>query len=197
MSPRQATRDGRQPSSNGREATRKRLRRHAPEVEPANEIDDELPADIDPATGEPWSAIEEVPFDVEDIYVEDDDEVADIDGEGETQPVPPGIRVRGERIYQGERVYQSRPGAAAAERAGELAHRAADLVTAPAAKELRTSEFLVWGLSSLSILVAALFSDTFNAGRAWTLIAVVSAAYIVSRGIAKAGTARGWDDGPR
>ena len=38
-----------------------------------------------------------------------------------------------------------------------------------------------------AILIAAAVSDSFGDNRAWLLVSVVGAAYIVSRGIAKAG----------
>jgi hypothetical protein len=40
----------------------------------------------------------------------------------------------------------------------------------------------------VAILIAAASADNFDAPRAWTLVAVVAAAYIVSRGFAKAGS---------
>ena len=39
-----------------------------------------------------------------------------------------------------------------------------------------------------AILVASAISDSLGDVRAWTLVAVVAAAYIISRGLAKAGT---------
>jgi len=41
---------------------------------------------------------------------------------------------------------------------------------------------------TLAILIAAAVSDSFGDNRAWLLVSVVGAAYIVSRGLAKAGT---------
>ena len=169
-----------------RQATRETLERRAPEVQPA---EDELPPDIDPATGRPWDAVMDEPFDGDgelDAGFDDDDFDSNGDREGSqpTRTIAPRMRT-----------FQARPGAAAADRAGDLAHKAADMFRTSETKEsFRSSEFMVWGLASIAILIAAAFSDTFNAGRAWTLIAVVSAAYIVSRGISKAGMARGRDD---
>jgi hypothetical protein len=40
----------------------------------------------------------------------------------------------------------------------------------------------------VAILIAAASADNFDAPRAWTLVAVVASAYIVSRGFAKAGS---------
>jgi hypothetical protein len=40
-----------------------------------------------------------------------------------------------------------------------------------------------------AILVAAQQADNFDAPRAWTLVAAVAIGYMVSRGLAKSGTA--------
>ena len=54
---------------------------------------------------------------------------------------------------------------------------------------LLTTEFWAMLLLSAVILIAAAASDSFDDSRAWTLITVIGAAYILSRGIAKSGTA--------
>ena len=52
-----------------------------------------------------------------------------------------------------------------------------------------TSEFLLTAATIAGLLVAGyLHDDTLNAWRTWLLVAVVASAYIVSRGIAKAGS---------
>ncbi len=51
-----------------------------------------------------------------------------------------------------------------------------------------TTEFWTMVVLEALILIAAAISDSFDDVRAWTLVAVVGAAYIVSRGIAKAGS---------
>ena len=53
---------------------------------------------------------------------------------------------------------------------------------------LLTTEF--WAMVGLIVatLIAAAISDSLNDVRAWTLVAVIGTGYIVSRGIAKAGT---------
>jgi hypothetical protein len=51
-----------------------------------------------------------------------------------------------------------------------------------------TTEFWVMGVLAIAILIAAAISDSLDDVRAWTLVAALGAAYIVSRGIAKAGT---------
>lgn len=58
----------------------------------------------------------------------------------------------------------------------------------------KTSEFYIWLIVSAAILIAAAVTDQgddgqgFGADHAWQYVAVVTAAYIISRGIAKAGT---------
>lgn len=53
-----------------------------------------------------------------------------------------------------------------------------------------TSEFLLAAFTMLALLVAGYASDdTLTTWRTWLLVTVVAAAYIVSRGIAKAGSA--------
>jgi hypothetical protein len=40
----------------------------------------------------------------------------------------------------------------------------------------------------IAVLIAAAVSDSLDDVRAWTLATIIGAAYIISRGIAKAGT---------
>jgi hypothetical protein len=53
---------------------------------------------------------------------------------------------------------------------------------------LLTTEF--WAMLGLivAVLIAAAVSDSLDDVRAWTLVTIIGAAYIVSRGIAKSGT---------
>ena len=51
-----------------------------------------------------------------------------------------------------------------------------------------TTEFWVMGALGVAILIAAAVSDSLGDVRAWTLVTVLGAAYITSRGLAKAGT---------
>jgi hypothetical protein len=52
-----------------------------------------------------------------------------------------------------------------------------------------TTEF--WAMVGVIVatLIAAAVADNFDAPRAWVIVGIVAAAYIVSRGLAKAGTA--------
>ncbi|BDZ46800.1 hypothetical protein [Naasia aerilata] len=58
----------------------------------------------------------------------------------------------------------------------------------------KTSEFYVWLLVSLAILIASAVVDNgddgsgFGASSAWFYIALVTVGYLVSRGLAKAGS---------
>ena len=48
-----------------------------------------------------------------------------------------------------------------------------------------TSEFLTMLAGVVAIAIAAAVADNFEAPRAWTLITIVVAAYIISRGLSK------------
>jgi hypothetical protein len=54
----------------------------------------------------------------------------------------------------------------------------------------KTSEFLVWLLSAIGVLVVTYIDDpdSLSNWHGWILIAVLSAAYMLSRGIAKSGS---------
>ena len=52
-----------------------------------------------------------------------------------------------------------------------------------------TSEWLVLLGTIAALVIAAAVADGFGAERVWTLVTVVAAAYIISRGIAKSGNA--------
>jgi hypothetical protein len=53
---------------------------------------------------------------------------------------------------------------------------------------LLTTEFWTMLLLAAVLLVSAAISDSFDDNRAWTLVTVIGAAYILSRGLAKSGT---------
>jgi hypothetical protein len=52
-----------------------------------------------------------------------------------------------------------------------------------------TTEFYAFVASVAAILIAAAQADNFDAPRAWTLVAAVTIGYMVSRGLAKSGSA--------
>jgi hypothetical protein len=122
----------------------------------------------------------------------------------------PGPQPTGDPVQQGAYPPQTAPGYYQQEGPGlqERAAHAADVVArhvkTPETKEFyKTSEFLVWLLATIGILIAAAAigsdngnDDVFNGNQAWALVAAVSAAYILSRGLSKAGTRRGYGDAP-
>ncbi len=61
---------------------------------------------------------------------------------------------------------------------------------------LKTTEFWAMGGVIAAILIAAAVSDSLGDVRAWTLVTVVAAAYIISRGLAKAGSGYSGSDDP-
>ncbi len=54
-----------------------------------------------------------------------------------------------------------------------------------------TSEFLTMVAAIIAIAIGAAIADDFDAPRAWTLITVAAAAYIISRGLSKIGRGDG------
>lgn len=52
-----------------------------------------------------------------------------------------------------------------------------------------TTEFYAFVASVAAILIAAAQADNFGAPRAWTLVAALAIGYMVSRGLAKSGSA--------
>ena len=50
-----------------------------------------------------------------------------------------------------------------------------------------TTEFWAMAILIVAVLIAAAVSDTLGDRRAWTLATIIGAAYILSRGLAKAG----------
>ena len=58
-----------------------------------------------------------------------------------------------------------------------------------------TTELVVMAAIALAVLIAAAVDDGFAAGSAWTLVTILAAAYILSRGLAKLGTREPYDRG--
>lgn len=114
-------------------------------------------------------------------------------GPGGTQsyPPPPGY---GQPGYGGQHQGQQ-GGPGFGERAGEMASAVQRRVRTPETKPFYlTSEFLVWAICVLGLLIAGLVidngdhGDVLRANTVWILITVISFAYVISRGISKAGT---------
>ena len=51
-----------------------------------------------------------------------------------------------------------------------------------------TSEFLTLVASVAGVLIAAAVADNYDAPRAWLLATILASAYMISRGLAKAGS---------
>ena len=58
----------------------------------------------------------------------------------------------------------------------------------------KTTELLVLAAAVAGVLIAAAIADNLDARQAWTLVTILAAGYMISRGIAKAG-ARHWGNG--
>ncbi len=57
-----------------------------------------------------------------------------------------------------------------------------------------TSEFLTLLASIAAVVIAAAIADDFGSQRAWTLVTVLAAAYMISRGLSKVARGDGRDD---
>lgn len=55
-------------------------------------------------------------------------------------------------------------------------------------RSIATSEFWAFLVACAAILVAAYTDEAFDVDHAWTLVAGITGAYLLSRGIAKAGS---------
>lgn len=81
--------------------------------------------------------------------------------------------------------------------AGEMATQVQRAIRTPETKPFfLTSEFLVWLLAVVALLIAGAVTgddngDDLPASIVWTLFTVISFAYIISRGISKAGAKYG------
>jgi hypothetical protein len=124
-------------------------------------------------------------------------------GQGYGGPGYGGQGYGGDRGYQGGYVqerHQDGPGLA--DRAQHAGAAIARHVKTPETKEFfKTSEFMVWLATVAGILIAASTvgggnEDHFRADEAWLYVAITSAAYVISRGISKSGTRRGYGDAP-
>lgn len=72
-------------------------------------------------------------------------------------------------------------------RAGQAVSRSRRHRDTPETKEfIKTSEFMVWGATVVGLMLAGLISENLFSEKVWLYTAIVSAAYILSRGLAKA-----------
>jgi hypothetical protein len=122
---------------------------------------------------------------------------------GQYDPAPGGIPPQqqgGGYPQQQQPVYAQQPqyGAQGQQGGPGLGERAADFarsVRTPETKPFfKTSEFIVWAITVLAVLIAGAVEGGddggggFGATTVWTLVTVISFAYVISRGISKAGT---------
>ena len=68
------------------------------------------------------------------------------------------------------------------------AERAPRVVADETKPSFKTTELLTMLGIVAAILIAAASANNFDAPRAWTLVAVVASAYMISRGLAKSGS---------
>lgn len=68
------------------------------------------------------------------------------------------------------------------------AERAPRMVADETKPSFKTTELLTMLGIVAAILIAAASANNFDAPRAWTLVAVVASAYMISRGLAKSGS---------
>jgi hypothetical protein len=82
------------------------------------------------------------------------------------------------------------------DRGAEAAAFARRHLRTPETKEFfKTSEFFVWALTFVAVLIAGAVSDNFDSWRVWLFATILSATYMLSRGIAKSGSRRGEPEG--
>jgi hypothetical protein len=77
----------------------------------------------------------------------------------------------------------------AEERIGVTSARTSRVTRDETKPSFLTTEFYAFVVSVAAILVAAAQADNFDAPRAWTLVAALAVGYMVSRGLAKSGSA--------
>ncbi len=71
--------------------------------------------------------------------------------------------------------------------------RSSTVETKPAFK---TTELVVWALTAIAVLIAAAVTENLDGHDAWKYVTWLSIGYMVSRGLAKAGSYQ-HDDDPR
>jgi len=117
------------------------------------------------------------------------------------QPVGGAAYPPGQQPYAGGDPGYGHQGPGMQERAAQAFQTVSRHVRTPETKEFfKTSEFAVWVITVLGLLIAGASigggnDDEFPASVVWTLVTALSFAYIISRGISKAGTRRGDGDG--
>src|SRR4051812_39376777 len=78
------------------------------------------------------------------------------------------------------------------DRAAEAAEFARRHIRTPETKEFfKTSEFGIWTLTFLCIVLAGLISENLFSHTVWLYVTILSSAYMISRGLAKTAARRG------
>jgi hypothetical protein len=127
--------------------------------------------------------------------------------QGQYQPqgyFPPQGQYQPQGQYgSGPQYQQHNDGPGFSDRASHAMSSIGRHVKTPETKEFfKTSEFGVWLVTVVAIVIAGAVidassnGDVLRADLVWKLVTAVSAVYILSRGIAKAGTRRGYGDRP-
>jgi hypothetical protein len=113
-------------------------------------------------------------------------------GHGGPPPAPPH---QGQSTAYAQPQYAQGGGVPDGNQAANFAQNVQRAVRTPETKPFfLTSEFVVWLATVIAVLVAAAVTkkgssgaDVLTAGTAWTLVTVIGFAYVISRGISKAG----------
>jgi hypothetical protein len=78
------------------------------------------------------------------------------------------------------------------DRAAEAAEFARRHIRTPETKEFyKTSEFAIWTITFLCIVIAGLISENLFSHTVWLYVTILSSAYMISRGLAKTAARRG------
>ena len=67
-------------------------------------------------------------------------------------------------------------------------HRGHHTPTVETKPAFKTTELVVWALTVLAVLVAAAVTENLDGNDAWKYVAWLSIGYMISRGLAKAGS---------
>ncbi len=77
---------------------------------------------------------------------------------------------------------------------GREVHRAETQRSTETKSAYKTTELIVYVVAVVAVLLASLIVDGYNATEAWTHFTYLSVAYMISRGLAKAGSREPYRD---
>jgi hypothetical protein len=92
------------------------------------------------------------------------------------------------------------PGRVTRSASGARPRRGLAVLATETKPSILSTEFYAWVASVVGILIAAASVDNLNARQAWLYVSIVTAGYMISRGLAKSGShfpAIAEDDDPR